>query len=405
MRIVFVNLQINSVYVKNFDNLISGKRFMGKHRFILDWMLENNVEIANLITLGGSSLPSKILKEHTRNYKLRIAETKYIFKKNNIPIDKVEIITDPDIISPNDIVIYYGTFFPAQFENIDKVKGIKIVEHYHFFGDKEYAELIKDKGFKYYVFDVDLNKYSRIYRKNYSWFDGGFIMQPFTYQPRFCVKKQFAERMTKAVAMGTLTKRETSDFIKTYGTEYYQPRRKMIMDNASKYEEELDSFISEYDEKPLKKIQDKDNIFLKLYKKIYNYFTSGKQKAYFSFNMVDKYNEYKMFICPEDIQGSYGIGVIEGMACGCAMIGCDYGAFEDLGMEAGKHYISYDGTMEDLIEKIRYYQRPDNQKMLEKIAKAGCEFVREKFSQSRVAKDFYETLKKISEESQNNYKN
>ena len=68
-----------------------------------------------------------------------------------------------------------------------------------------------------------------------------------------------------------------------------------------------------------------------------------------------------MFICPEDVNGSYGVGTIEGMACGCAMIGWDYGAFEDMGMTAGVHYISYDGTMENLIEKIRYYQKPENQ--------------------------------------------
>ena len=122
-----------------------------------------------------------------------------------------------------------------------------------------------------------------------------------------------------------------------------------------------------------------------------------KQKKYFSFDMVEKYNDYKMFICPEDINGSYGIGTIEGMACGCAMIGWDYGAFEDMGMEVGKHYISYDGTMEDLIAKIRYYQKPENQTELENIAKAGCAFVRENFSQEKVAQNFYETLKKISE--------
>ena len=102
-----------------------------------------------------------------------------------------------------------------------------------------------------------------------------------------------------------------------------------------------------------------------------------------------------MFICPEDVNGSYGVGTIEGMACGCAMIGWDYGAFEDMGMTAGVHYISYDGTMENLIEKIRYYQKPENQNELRQIAQNGCEFIRTNFSQEKVAERYYNNLKAI----------
>ena len=111
--------------------------------------------------------------------------------------------------------------------------------------------------------------------------------------------------------------------------------------------------------------------------------------------MVDKYNEYKMFICPEDVNGSYGIGTIEGMACGCAMIGWDYGAFEDMGMVAGKHYISYNGTIEDLKEKIKYYQMEEHQEELERIARIGCEYVRNNYSQEKVAERYYNNLKAI----------
>lgn len=398
MKVVFVNLHTNGFYVKDIDKIISHCRVLAKHRFILDWFINNNIEVANLITINGTKLPTDLLKKLTRKYIFRKIEAKIILKREKLY--NVNIITDPNEIDERDIVLYYGTFNPAQFENIEKVKGVKFVDHIHFYGEKEAAAKIKDKNIKYFINDVDLRKYSQIYSKNYSWFKGEYIMRPFAYQPRFCVKKKFSDRKVKAVAVGTITKRNTPDFIETYGTECYQPRRKMVMDNAPKYKAELDSYITKYEEKPLKQINDKDIVFIKLYKRIYNYFNCGQQKSYFSFDMVDKYNEYKMFICPEDVQGSYGIGTIEGMACGCAMIGWDYGAFEDMGMEAGKHYISYDGTIEDLIKKIRYYQEPKNQTELEEIAKTGCEFVRRNFSQDTVARNFYKVLKKISEDVQ-----
>lgn len=402
MRIVFVNLHTNVFFLRDIKHIISGQRAIDKHRFLLNWLIENHVEVVNLITINGTSLPTSTLRRLTKKSIFRKAEAYFVFKKNNIPPRSIINITDPAEINENDIVWYYGTFAKNQFDSIKDSKGIKIVDQIHFYGDKEKADFLKKIDPKYFIYDVDLNKYSKLYKKNYSWFKGDFIIRPYSYGYRFNIIKKFEDRKTKAVAMGTLTKCLYEEFIKTYGSEYYQPHRKMIMDNADKYSKEIDSFISEFQEKELKEVSPKDNKFKRIYITAYNFFVSGKQKNYFSFDMVEKYNEYKMFICPEDINGSYGIGTIEGMACGCAMIGLKYGAFEDMGMEAGKHYISYDGTMEDLIEKIRYYQKSENQVELENIARTGCSFVRENFSHGKVAQNLYETLKRISEENENN---
>lgn len=56
------------------------------------------------------------------------------------------------------------------------------------------------------------------------------------------------------------------------------------------------------------------------------------------------------------MNGSYGIGSIEGMACGCAMIGINIGIYEDIGLKVGVHYIPYDDTLVNLIETMKYYQ-------------------------------------------------
>lgn len=389
MKIVFVNLHTNGNLVKTAQQMITGIHPMSKHKFLVEYMTAKKAEVVDYITLDGTTIPgvSKI-----RSLILRKLEAKIVFRKNGFPGNSIKLITDSSMIDQDDIVICRSTNTPAQVDPLANINAIKIVDHIHFYGEEKMAKSLKDKGLQYYTFEVDLNKYSKLYQKNYAWFNGKYIMKPYSFQPRFIVKRDFSSRKTKALAMGTLTKCHLPDFFETYGTEYYQPHRKMIMDNAGKYVEELDSYISEYQEEPLKIINDNDLKIVKLMKNISNFFKSGQQKSYFSFDMVDKYNEYKMFICPEDINGSYGIGTIEGMACGCAMIGWDYGAFEDMGMISGKHYISYDGTMEDLVAKIRYYQKPENQEELEMIAKTGCEFVRRNFSEEAVAKKFYEEL-------------
>ena len=65
---------------------------------------------------------------------------------------------------------------------------------------------------------------------------------------------------------------------------------------------------------------------------------------------AEKFNEYKMCLIGEEILGVPGIGFVEGMACGCAYFG-KRGYYEDYGMKEGVHYIAYDGSPDDLLEK------------------------------------------------------
>ena len=114
--------------------------------------------------------------------------------------------------------------------------------------------------------------------------------------------------------------------------------------------------------------------------------------------MVDKFNEFKMCLVGEEILGIPGIGFVEGMACGCAYIGQNLGYYEDYGMKEGVHYIGYDGTLEDLKSKIKYYQQPEHQEELERIANAGYEFAQTHFRGEVVAKELLEKLQKAQAE-------
>ena len=113
--------------------------------------------------------------------------------------------------------------------------------------------------------------------------------------------------------------------------------------------------------------------------------------------MVEAFNSYKMCIVGEEILGIPGIGFVEGMACGCAYIGQEMQAYRDWGLIPGRHYITYDGTKEDLKRVIEYYQMDEHQEELENIAKAGCDYVRTYFCGKSVAKSLMEKLEKQHE--------
>ena len=399
MKIVYVDLHENVQFVKSFRCMVLRRRAISKQRFLLSWALKNNIEVVNYVSPGCPTVPIPFLTRILGGRHIRKWIATWVLKKNGIYKTNIKTIAEADEIAEGDIVIYYGSsaYDSAQFDNITGIPGIKVVDYIHFYGDKERADLLKNKGIQYYMFEVDLGKYSKLFKDNYASLNQTYIERPYVYGKRFKVKVPFEKRKNRAVAMGTLTKCELPEFIYAYNTIYYQPHRKMILDHEKELKDVLDSYISEYLEKPSKKIGENDRYAVKLYKKLYNANLQGKQKSYFSFDMVDMYNEYKMFICPEDINGSYGIGTIEGMACGCAMIGWNYGAFEDMGMVAGQHYIAYDGTLEDLRKKIEYYQMEEHQEELRKIARTGCRFVRERFSEERVAREYFEKLFQISQ--------
>ena len=214
---------------------------------------------------------------------------------------------------------------------------------------------------------------------------------PFVFAPRFKVIKPFAERQNKAVSVGTVT--YPGYLIKYYGHDCLQPARKQVYDNARELTPWVDCFNSDYlEDDKLSKHSANDSKLVRTFKRLHDKFFVGHQKKYYSFDMVEKFNDYKMCIVGEEIVGLPGIGFVEGMACGCAYLGQTVGYYEDYGMKEGVHYIGYDGTLDDLKAKITYYQQPEHQQELETIAKTGCEFVRSHFNGPAAAESLLNNL-------------
>lgn len=393
MRIVFVNIHCNDFILKTVAKRLTKRSFSPKHKYLLDYLLDNGYEVACYVNKRGNFLMSNFGGKGSGLLSLnRFNEFNYVLRKSGFGKNSIKLIRTPEQIREDDIVIYYS-LWESQFDGCEQTKAFKAVSMIHFYGDKKQSSYVEKCNPDILFAEADLSKNSEIFKRNFKWFNKNFLLLPFVYQDRFKSITSFSKRKNKAVAMGTLTHYNGQDFLDVYGSDVYQPLRKQILDNAGSLSDIIDSYISEYAENDKqKKIADNEYKIIKLYKLLYNMFHVGKQTNYFSFNMVAKYNEYKICIVPEDIQGMPGIGFVEGMACGCAYIGLDYRGYTDYGMIPRKHFIPYDGTLEDLRAKVEYYVSPEHERELSEIAQAGYMFVRDHFSKEKAAGAFMNAL-------------
>lgn len=392
-RIIFVNLHSDwmllksaSVYLWKFSAAI-------KHGYILNYLLNNsNYEVCNYINDRGFS---SLRNDNTLLMKFlnlfRFIENKYTLKVNGIDNKKITVIKDIKHIRPDDIIILYN-ICTDNYRGMENVKAFKALSMLHFHGKKDENALIEKANIQCYFNEVDLSKSSELFRKYYH-VERPWIVIPFVFADRFKNLRPFNDRKNKCFSTGTITYKPSEEFISVYGDPCDQPARKFVKDNPGFFKETVDCYSSDYlEDNPGKRYVPGEFPIIRLYKKIYNRTHIGKQKKYYSFNMVEKFNEYKMHLLGEEILGVPGIGFVEGMACGSAYIGLDSPMYRDYGLIPGVHYITYDGTKEGLRKTVEYWQKTENQDELEQIAKRGCEFVRKNFCGEKIAEKLINEL-------------
>ena len=398
-RIVFVNLHTDWMLVKNSAVLLFKYSAALKHKYLLDYLLDHpEYEVCSYINDRGFSILTKGNETFLKLLNLfKYIEHNWILKKNGIDRKKIKVLKRKEDIRPDDIVILYN-IMSDNYRGMCDVKAFKALSMLHFHGLANEDKLIKEADIDCIFCESNLEKNSELFRKYYH-INKPWIVHPFVYQERFNLIKPFGERKNKVFSTGTITYKEHEEFLSVYGDSCDQPARKFVKDNPDLFKDTVDCYSSDYLEgSDVKPYLPTDNNLILLYKKIYNRFHTGQQKKYFSFNMVEKFNEYKMCLVGEEILGVPGVGFVEGMACGCAYIGLDSPMYRDLGLIPGVHYIAYDGTKEGLKKVIEFYQKEENQQELEEIAKKGCAFVRINFKGNEVAKkllnDFMDLQKK-----------
>lgn len=399
-RIVFVNLhadwmllRVAMVYVFKYSAAI-------KHGYLLKYLLAHpeEYEICNYINDRGFSLFTNgngLLMKFLNLFSG--LEHHITLNKNSISPKSIPVLRKPSQIRKDDIVILYNVCGEG-LRGMENVKAFKALSMLHFHGRANESDAIKQAEISCLFNEVNLQKSSEIFRQYYE-LDIPWIIHPFVFADRFKNIKPFSERKNKCFSTGTITYKKHQEFLSVYGDPCDQPARKFVKDNPEFFVDTVVCYSSDYlEDNPGKTINPQDFILVKLYKKLYNRMHVGKQKKYFSFNMVEKFNEYKMHLLGEEILGVPGIGFVEGMACGSAYIGLDSPMYRDYGLIPGVHYIAYDGTKEGLKKTIEFWQREENQEELENIAKRGCEFVREYFCGDKVASKLITDLIKQKQE-------
>lgn len=398
-RIVFVNLHSNVFYVKNMSTFIYKLSVATKHRYFLDYLINNpDIEVCNFINDRGFSMVRNMSPKSMDiiNKLFKIYDHWFVMYKNGL-WGKVKAITNVKDIRKDDIVISYihDLRDMRELEKIDATKAIGVI---HINGTKKESDILMNANPTVLFNEFNVVDHSKVFKRNFSWYKGKCITYPFVYASRFQNKVPLADRERKAFSPGTITYIKQPEFLEVYGDYCMQPARKQILDHAKELEPYVACYNSEYleDFKPVV-VSKKIPKFIRIFVGIYNMRHMGQQKKYFSFDMVERYNHFKMFISGEEATGNPGVGFVEGMACGAAYIGNkNIGCYEDYGMKEGVHYIGYDGTLEDLKSKIEYYQRDENQEELERIAKNGYEFALRNFNANSVSRFFLSNLIDIS---------
>ena len=390
-RIIFINLHANEFLVKTLNKIIFGQSAAVKHRYLLDYLLErDDIEVGTFITRRGLSL--SYTTQNPALQSLRFWEHNKVLKDNGIDRKKITVIKKETDIRPDDILVAYSLYSPTQlcFRNLPDC--VRVMCRIHF--ATVHSKL--EETFHPHVMynESNLRKYSGMWRRDYPWFKNEFITHPFVFQDRFKRIVPFKDRKDKAIGVGTIT--YMHHIVDFYGEPCAQPARRNCRELAKDRPELIDSYIFDYEEdRQDKTVKPSTNPVIRFYRRIHSKMTVGHQKQYFSFNMVDKFNEYKIAVVGEEVMGIPGIGFVEAMACGCAYIGQTVGYYEDYGMKEGVHYIGYDGSKEDLIAKLEYWERPENQDKLEEIANNGYNFVHNNFNKEVVAQNLIEKLLSI----------
>ncbi|MDN5053003.1 glycosyltransferase [Aliarcobacter butzleri] len=385
--IVFYNPQVDDFLAEPPHFSFLKRRALKKYGYIFNGILSENeiIEIYVDFTLS-AFIPENIFSKLPLIFRKLIVKrelSKWI--KDNKLENKIKINFNYNNSFENKILFAMSyksmeNYNESRINIINKFKkSIFHLSHYHISTKLKSKNLSLLKNV-YLCGDSDItsNDYFKFY---FSWYKKDFLIIPFYVQDRFICKKDFLERKDLAIATGSFHNLyeekpvyKYKDYLDFYKQSTYHPIRKILYENKNKVNEFIDVKVSPYRE------NSNNNFLIKLFKK---YFVN--QKKYFAFDIVELYNQYKYVVVGEENIGFPAIGAFEAMACGCILIGQkEY--YNSLGMEENIHYISYDGNLNDLIEKIKYLK--NNLEFSEEISNNGRTIIKNLFSKNKCYKNF-----------------
>ena len=419
-------------FKENITSYFAGKKSINKYDYFFDYLYSNNKKVKVLVDDSMvnrfSHGPFNFLKNSTIDFYAWVL-------LNRLNPFKFKIYKSASSLEHNDLIFtfLYGTFvFDNYILNEDKCKlfndfkntsAFKIAHfsHYGYATQNEIDNIIFSK-FDIIVSENNLIKNSIYFNRLFNSHFKNLILLPFVPNKKFINNNNFINRKNKVLSTGSNTyKMRNKIFIEFFGHDKLQPMRNELIENQNKLQNYIDFMTNNLYSNELNNSKINSNNILKFLKKNLTYLvgdfyrfnhllyiyifnpninTRKNENEYYKIDIVKKYNEYKMFIVPEEVIDLPAIGFVEGMACGSAYIGLRNSMYEDIGMIDKEHYIGYDGTIEDLIEKISYYQIHDDE--LRIIANKGYEFVSNNLNDDSIMTNFFNSLQNIISKSNYN---
>ncbi len=402
MRLVIVNPHVYP-YGKCLFHTIFGQKNFCKYKYFIDYFINNpQRKVAFFVNTDKTSLIQSGVKFGLILPLIVKAELFVWMLMNGInPFKQKIIFNDIKKLNPQDDVVFNfarggdNDYF-ADYEGV----VINHLTHYHI-NPSVFAEQFSRLKHGFLLAEANLK--SNVFFNNF--FGNQEVYQlPFTFSSRFKrISDNFLNRKNKCFAVGTLTAAVFKDYSAFFGeNSIIHPMRKKIFEAKSGLTDVIDCFIQDADDaQEMRKPVPGDGLLAKWARIHLPYFILCKvvanfKNSYYKFNIVEKYNEYKIFISPEERIGLFSMNVFEGMACGAAFVGIDDSMYTNLGMRDGENYIAYkENDLNDLVQKIRYYQAPENQEKLAKIADNGYKFVKARLAPQTVADTFWKDLEHL----------
>jgi len=354
-----------------------GRRGLGKYRYLLDEPVRRGRRVSILVDGTLSSLIDQSrfarLPRWLRAVILRLEI--FFWLRHNELTDKIDVHWSLETIRDRRAIYVFsykscvGDFNRRQPIIAAFDHAIVNLSHY-FIRTREKADnIVKLSNVRLHA-DSDLSR--NAYFQNFFPKPPPVIVLPFAVSERFAARRTFAERSPKCAATGSFHNLQDEeprayyrDFITFFRTDTYHPVRKLLYQRRAEIGDWLECRIS-----PYREMEGKNRLGSRPRKMLG---LDVVQSDYFSFDIVDFYNQHCFAIVGEELSGAPAVGFFEAMACGCVLLGAKGGFYDGLGLTPGIHYFEHDGTVESIQAAI--FGASKNPKHLADVAHAGLDYV------------------------------
>jgi hypothetical protein len=408
--LILDNPQATSLYGHTVSEWLAGSKLVPKWPFLIDLLREGK---AALYDDGRRSMTfpneGKWIQAEPFLHKAELYLWLLIHRLNPF---RVRIVKDLRQLSAENVLFsfYIGRMGVAKAPDdqaYQDCKSIKMVHMSHCMCNPRLgAANLERLGVSVLMAEADLSD-SGYFEKYFGALNLPFLVLPYGFSERFRRTTAWVSRAGKCAATGTFQRIGSQEVIWNEFTEYFKtdtfhPLRRNIFQHRDQLADVFDIRMSDLDAEiepaterhPANRGSPLRNVYefaRKYYEERMRPF-HGRRK-YYDFDIVSFYNANKLFVVPEEHIGLPPIGFVEGMACGAGYLGLDHDMYRDLGMVPGVHYIPYDGSLEDLVEMVRYYLANDDR--LRAIANSGHEFISANLSGEMVKQRFLDELRDL----------